>query len=139
MKVHIVVDNDSGLIHSLATTANVHDLSQAARLLHVEAEVEHADAGYQGIAKRLEMAGKSIMFCVAMLPGKRRAHADKPDGSLQDLIEVDKALISAKGEHPFLVIKQQFGFQKTRLRSMAKSRFKVKALASVTNLILTRC
>ena len=37
MKVHIGVDKDSGLIHSVETTsANVHDITRAAQLLHGE-------------------------------------------------------------------------------------------------------
>ena len=43
---------------------------------------------------------------------------DTPEGRLDDLVETAKAPIRAKGEHPFRVIKQQFGFQKTRLRGM---------------------
>ncbi|MGB5136637.1 MAG: IS5 family transposase [Prochlorococcaceae cyanobacterium] len=130
---------DSGLIHSVVTTAaNVHDLTPAAELLHGEEEVVYADAGYQGIAKRPEMAGKSTEFRVAMRPGKRRALPDTPDGKLQDLVETAKAHIRAKGEHPFRVIKQQFGFQKTRLRGMVKNRCKVNVLAALTNLFLAR-
>jgi IS5 family transposase len=57
MKVHLGVDKDSGLMHSVVTTAaNVHDLTPAAELLHGDEEVAYADAGYQGIAKRCEMA-----------------------------------------------------------------------------------
>lgn len=45
MKVHIGVDKDSGLIHSVETTAaNVHDLTPAAELLHGEEEVVYAVA-----------------------------------------------------------------------------------------------
>ena len=74
MKVHIGVDKDTGLIHSVETTAaNVHDLTPAAELLHGEEEVVYADAGYQGIEKREEMEGKTARFRVAMRPGKRRA------------------------------------------------------------------
>ena len=42
------------------------------------------------------------------------------------------------GEHPFRVIKQQFSFQKTRLRGMIKNRCKVNMLAALTNLFLVR-
>lgn len=60
MKVHGGVDKDSGLIHSVdVTDANMHDLLPAAELLHGE-EVIYCEAGYQGIAKRPEMAGKTI-------------------------------------------------------------------------------
>mgnify|MGYP001807691829 CR=1 FL=1 len=34
---------------------------------------------------------------------------------LQDLIKAAKALLRAKVEHPFRVIKQQFGFQETEV------------------------
>jgi IS5 family transposase len=100
------------------TAANVHDLTPAADLLHGEETVVYADAGYQGIEKRPEMEGKTIGFRVAMRPGKRRALPDTPEGRLDDLVETAKAHIRARGEHPFRVIKQQFGFQKTRLRGM---------------------
>ena len=133
------MDNDSGLIHSVVTTAaNVHNLTPAGELLHGEEKVVYADSGYQGIAKRPEIADKSMEFRVAMRPGKRRALPDTPDGKLQDLVETAKAHIRAKGEHPFRVIKQQFGFQKTRLRGMVKNRCKVNVLAALTNLLLAR-
>jgi IS5 family transposase len=49
MKVHIGVDKDNGLIHSIETTsANVHDLTPAADLLHGQETVVYADSGYQG-------------------------------------------------------------------------------------------
>jgi len=139
MKVHIGVDKDSGLIHSVETTAaNVHDLTPAAELLHGEEEVVYADAGYQGIEKRPEMEGKTTTFRVAMRPGKRRDLPDTAEGRLDDLVETAKAHIRAKGEHPFRVIKQQFGFQKTHLRGMVKNRCKVNVLAALTNLFLVR-
>ena len=113
MKVQISVDAESGLIHSLHTTAaNVHELAPAAELLHGEDTVVCADAGYQGIAKRPEMADKAI----AMV----------------------KAHIRAKGEHPFQIVKQQSSFQKTRLRGVAKNRCKVHVLVTLANLFMTR-
>jgi IS5 family transposase len=140
MKSHLGVDKVSGLIHSVVTTAaTVHDLSPAAELLHGDEQVVCGDAGYQGIAKRPEMADRCTEFRVAMRPGKRRALPETPEGRLQDLVETAKAHIRSKGEHPFRVIKQQFGFQKTRLRGIAKNRCKVNVLAALTNLFLARC
>jgi IS5 family transposase len=139
MKVHIGVDKDTGLIHSVQTTAaNVHDLTPAAELLHGEEPVVYADAGYQCIEKRAEMEGKGIGFRVAMRPGKRRALPDTPEGRVDDLIETAKAHIRAKVEHPFRVMKRQFGFQKTRLSGMLKNRCKVNVLAALTNLFMAR-
>ena len=139
MKFHAGVDKDSGLIHSVVVTAaNVHDLTPAAELLHGNEEVVYGDAGYQGIAKRPDMAGRSTEFRVAMRPGMRRAVADTPNGRVQDLIETAKAHIRSKDEHPFRVIKQQFGFQKTRLRGLAKNRCKIHVLAALSNLFQAR-
>ena len=139
MKVHLGVDKDFGLIHSVVTTAaNVHDLTPVADLLHGDEQVVYGDAGYQGIAKRPGMTGKATEFRVAMRPGKRHALPDTPEGRLEDLIETAKAHIRSKGEHPFRVIKQQFGFQKTRLRGMAKNRCKVNVISALTNLFLAR-
>jgi IS5 family transposase len=139
MKVHAGVDKDSGLIHSIVVTAaNVHDLTPAAELLHGDEAVVYGDAGYQGIAKRPEMAGKTTEFRVAMRPGKRRALPDTAEGKLQDLVETAKAHIRSKVEHPFRVIKQQFGFQKTKLRGLAKNRCKINVLAALSNLYQSR-
>ena len=139
MKVHIGVDKDTGLIHSVETTAaNVHDITQAADLLPGDEKVVYADAGYRGIEKREEMVDKSIEFRVAMRPGKRRALPDTHEGRLQDLVEAAKAHIRAKVEHPFRVIKQQFGFQKTSLRGLAKNHCKINVLAALTNLFMAR-
>ena len=71
-------------------------------------------------------------------PGKRRALPDTPEGRVDDLIETAKAHIRAKVEHPFRVIKRQFGFQKTRLRGMLKNRCKVHVLAALSNLFMAR-
>ena len=67
----------------------------------------YGDAGYQGMAKRPEMAGHGATFRVAMPPGRRRALPETADGTLQDLIAAAKAYLRAQGEHPFRVIKQQ--------------------------------
>jgi IS5 family transposase len=73
-----------------------------------------------------------------MLPGKRRVLPNTPDGRLLDLVEAAKAHIRAKAEHLFRVINHQWGFQKTRLRGMAKNRCKINVLAALTNLYLAR-
>ena len=140
MKAHISVDKDSGLIHSVATTgANIHDVTMAAELLHGEEKVVYGDAGYQGLQKREEMAGQDVEYRIAMRPGqRRRLRLQDSEEQLLHWVEKAKAHIRAKVEHPFRVIKQQFGFQKTRLRGMAKNQCKMMVLAALTNLYLAR-
>jgi IS5 family transposase len=49
LKAHIGVDQESGLVHTLVTTAaNVSDISQTSKLLHGQEEAIWADAGYVG-------------------------------------------------------------------------------------------
>ena len=135
MKLDAGVDKDSGLIHTVVVSAaNVHDITPAGELLHGDEEVVYTDAGYKCIAKKPEMSGKTTEFGVTMRPGKRRALPETPEGRLQDLIATDKAHIRSKGEHPFRVIKQQFSFQKTRLRGLAKNCCKIHVLAALSNL-----
>ena len=76
--MHIGVDKDNGLIHSIETTsANVHELTPAAELLHGEGTVVYADSGYQGIEKRDEMKGKALPLPVAWGPEDSRAGASR--------------------------------------------------------------
>jgi IS5 family transposase len=139
IKFQAGVDKDSGQIHSMVVTAvKVHDLTPAAELMHGGEEVVYGDAGYQGIAKRPDMAGKTTEFRVAMRPGKRRILPDTPDGRLQDLIETAKAHIRSKGEYRFRVIKQRFGIQKARLRGLTKNQCKINVLAALSNLFQAR-
>jgi IS5 family transposase len=118
----------------------VHDLTTADGLLHGEAGVVYGDPSTRlsSDTKRPAMAGKSTKFRVAIRRGKRRELPDIPEGRRQDLIETAKARIRPKVEHPFRVIKQQFGFQKTRLRGMVKNRCKIYVLAALTILFLAR-
>jgi IS5 family transposase len=87
-------------------------------LLHGQEKAVWADADYQGIEKR-EGADLEVIWHVAMLPGKRKAlkHAGQL-GELLDKAEKLKAGTRAKVEHPFRVIKRQFGYVKTRYRCL---------------------
>jgi IS5 family transposase len=73
-----------------------------------------------------------------MKPGKWWVLPDTPEGRLLDLVETAKAHIRTKVEHLFCVVKQQLELEKTRLRAMAKNRYKVNVFAVLTNLHLAR-
>ena len=61
MKLHIGVDAETGLVHSLsATSANVHDVTEAPRLLHGGEQRVWGDAGYIGVQKREENLGLAV-------------------------------------------------------------------------------
>jgi IS5 family transposase len=138
MKAHIGVDAESGLVHTvIGTAANVNDVTCGHALLHGEETDVFADAGYQGSMKRPEATG--VVWHVAMRPGKRRA-LDKSRAShrLVDEVERIKASVRAKVEHPFRVIKCQFGFVKVRYRGLAKNTAKLITLFALSNLWMAR-
>lgn len=139
MKAHIGVDADSGLVHSVVgTAANVHDLTPVDQLLHGKETHVHADAGYIGIGKREELKDRKVAWLVAMRPGKRRALPATRFGELIRKIEVAKARIRAKVEHPFRVIKRQFGYAKVRYRGLAKNTAQLQTLFALSNLWMVR-
>ena len=138
MKAHIGVDADSGLVHTvIGTAANVNDVTQGHGLLHGDEQVVFADAGYQGAAKRPEATG--VDWHVAMRPGKRRAlDRNSSWGSLLDKAEQMKASVRAKVEHPFRVIKCQFGFTKVRYKGLVKNTAQLVTLFALSNLWMAR-
>jgi transposase, IS5 family len=137
MKAHIGVDAESGLVHTvIGTAANVNDVTQGHALLHGEETEVFADAGYQGIMKRPEATG--VPWQVAMRPGQRRALPNTPWGRTIDRIEQCKASIRAKVEHPFRVIKRQFGHVKVRYRGLMKNTAQLVTLFALSNLWMAR-
>jgi IS5 family transposase len=118
IKAHVGVDADSGLVHTVVgTAANVNDVTKASALVHGEETDVFADAGYQGVARREKTQRIKANWHVAMRPGKRKAlHKSTPMGVIMDKLEHVKARSRAKVEHPFRVIRRQFGFVKVRYR-----------------------
>jgi len=132
MKLHIGVDAETGIVHSLSTTsANVHDVREAHWLLHGGERQVWGDAGYIGVQKREENLGLDVDWQVAMKPGKRRTL--EPD-SAEALGEKAKASIRAKVEHPFLDVKRIFGYAKVRYRGLAKNTERMALLLGLSNL-----
>jgi IS5 family transposase len=136
MKAHIGVDAGTGYVHAVsATAANVHDLDEASSLVRGDDEVAYADAGYQGVDKRPELAGDEhlagIQWRIAARKGKLAAMA-APERD----IESRKASVRAKVEHPFLIVKRDFGFTKTRYRGLAKNRHHLHMLFASANWVM---
>ena len=133
MKVHIGADAQTGVVHSVTTTpANVHDVTEAHRLLHGGEIRVWGDAGYQGVDKRAENRGLGVEWQVAMKPCQRR---QLEPGSEEALEEKRKASVRAKVEHPFLYVKRHFGYAKVRYRGLAKNTQRLALLLGLANLM----
>ncbi len=138
MKAHIGVDAESGLVHTVVgTAANVNDVTKAGALLHGREQIAFGDAGYQGVHKRSEAAGPA--WHVAMRPGLRRKLNPfiEPE-FIAERLEQAKASVRAKVEHPFRVVKQQFGYAKVRYRGLAKNTARLTMLFALSNLWMAR-
>ena len=138
MKAHIGVDAASGLVHTVVgTAANVNDLNIAGQLLHGGEHAAFGDAGYQGVHKRPEAAGPA--WHIAMRPGLRRKLNPfiEPE-FIAERLEKAKASVRAKVEHPFRVVKQQFGYAKVRYRGLVKNTARLTMLFALSNLWMAR-
>ena len=73
-----------------------------------------------------------------MKPGTRKALPDTKLGRLLERIEHAKASARAKVEHPFRVIKRQFGYIKVRYRGLKKNTAQLVTLFALANLFQAR-
>lgn len=131
MKAHVGVDVDSGTVHSLeATTAKVHDSRIWDELLHGEETSVWADKGYVSAEREAAFTKDGNVWGVM----RKAPKLDPIDEATNRII----AMVRAKVEHPFRVLKRQFGHVKTRYRGLAKNRAQLFTLFALGNLFLVR-
>ena len=136
MKVHIGADVQSGLVHTVVgTTAKDSDISQLKACLHGEERFVLADRGYHKTSRTWEHL--ELEEGVAIItPSKKPAH-----GSLSKREKRQNRQLSswrALVEHPFRVIKRQFGYTKVRYRGLAKNTAQLKTLFALSNVWMVR-
>jgi len=138
MKAHIGVDVTSGLVHTVTTSpANSADVSETQKLLHGEEKSVWADAGYTGADKRVSAPKVKHRYIAA----KRGTVKAMPEGAWKEAtryVEYLKAAVRAKVEHPFRVIKRQFGYTTVRYRGLKKNTGQVLTLIALSNLWMAR-
>jgi IS5 family transposase len=145
MKAHIGVDDESGLVHTVVSTAaNISDISQLDKLLHGDEKRVGADAGYVGALKReavqqkLETMPNQVRWYIAK---RRKPIRQMEDGWQKDLalaFEKLKARIRAIVEHPFHIVKNIFKHKKARYKGMMKNDAQLNTLFALSNLYMVR-
>jgi IS5 family transposase len=147
MKAHIGADADSGLVHSLHTTAaNESDVAHTHQVLHGQESRAFVDAGYTGVDKRPEVAkaqaeGKirdDIEWNVAQRRSKITKMAEGTLKTLTKALERVKAQIRARVEHPFHVVKNLFHYKKARYKGLAKNEAQLYSLFGLANLVIAK-
>jgi IS5 family transposase len=126
-------------VHTVTTTAaNVADVTETDKLLHGKEKSIHGDAGYTGADKRDEVKDSKAQWHIAAKRGKIKAMPEDALKEATQALETIKAAIRSRVEHPFRVIKCQFGYQKVRFKGLAKNTVQVITLFALSNLWMAR-
>lgn len=141
MKVHSGVDAGSGYVHTITgTPANVHDIDETVKLVREDDHVVYGDSGYSGIGKRDEIKNNDYLSKVEFRINLRPSSIKVPDtykGTNWDKeIENRKSSTRCKVEHPFLIVKRQFGYAKVAYRGIAKNMNRFHILFASANLVM---
>lgn len=141
MKIHSGVDAGSGYVHTItATSANVHDIDEATKLIREDDEVMYGDSGYIGMAKRPEVKSDEHLSKMEFRTNVRPSSIKVPD-TYQGIqwerdIENRKSSTRCKVEHPFLIVKRQFGYARVAYRGLAKNFHRFNVLFASANMIM---
>lgn len=134
MKAHIGVDHKSGIVHSIeATTAKIHDHDMQDDLLHGKEKAIFGDKGYYKEDDKRAMREQEI-FC-GILDKAKRGHALS---NKQKRRNNKLSSVRAKVEHPFQVIKCQWGYRKVRYKGLLKNTMQLNVLFGLANLYMNR-
>mgnify|MGYP003396396728 FL=1 len=134
MKAHIGVDDQSGLVHTVVgTTAKTSDMSQFGELLHGDEARISADRGYDYPQIHAQLDENLIEDWVA-----RKAKQGKPLDAWTRNLNRSIARLRAIGEHPFRILKRQFGYTKVRYRGLEKNTAQLVTLFALGNLYQAR-
>jgi IS5 family transposase len=109
---------------------------QVADLLHGKEEQVWGDSGYRGAQSRVDR--EDMQWHIAARPSDI---AKMPEGRAKRRLQKQehrKASVRAKVEHPFRVIKRQFGLVKVRFRGLAKNTAHLVTLFALSNLWMAR-
>ena len=110
--------------------------TQVDQLLHGKEKVVHGDAGYIGAQEHAPDA--KVDWQIARKRGQVNKIAKAKERQKAKSQERRKAQIRARVEHPFRVIKRQFGYMKVRFKGLMKNTAQVLTLFALANLYLVR-
>ena len=141
-KMHAGVDAGSGLVHTIkVTAANVHDSEVAHELIREDDEVVYGDAAYCALPKHPEIKNDKHLSTVEFRTNKQkpyRKNAWREGEGTRWLrsMEYQKSCVRCKVEYVFHVVKDIFGFRKTRYKGLKKLEAKAYMLFGSANLYM---
>jgi transposase, IS5 family len=133
MKVHVGTDT-RGIVHSLTVThAAEADINEMPQLLHGAERVVYGDRAYWSERDRDDLERLAVRYRV-----NRRGRAKAPISEHWKKINRSRSRVRARGEHPFLVVKRLWGFDKVRYRGLAKNTSRAYTAFALANLYQLR-
>jgi transposase, IS5 family len=133
MKVHVGTDT-RGIVHSLTVThAAEADINEMPQLLHGAERVVYGDRAYWSERDREDLERLAVRYRV-----NRRGRAKAPISEHWKKINRSRSRVRARGEHPFLVVKRLWGFDKVRYRGLAKNTSRAYTAFALANLYQLR-
>ena len=137
MRAHIGIDAGSGYIHTvIAAAANQAEVKVAPGLLRRDDEVMYGDAGYTGIEKYIG-DGIKREYRIAWSRGYfLYRHGGGLAYEYEKQREKRKAAVRSKVEYAFHIVKNIFGWRKTRYRGIAKNQAHAHLLFASANLYM---
>jgi IS5 family transposase len=134
MKAHIGVDAESGLVHTIETsTAKVHDKAKMNDLFHGEEKAKFGDKGYVGDADKREARRAGVFWGIL-----DKGRINHPLSGSQKKRNKQLSSVRAFVEHPFQVVKCQWGYVKVRYRGLQKNTAQLQTLFMLVNLFKVR-
>jgi IS5 family transposase len=133
MKLHIGTDR-RGLVHSVtATHAGAADITQLPDLLHGQEREVFGDQAYWKEADRQACEARGVRYRM-----NRRPKWNERLSARWRQINRARSRTRARGEHPFRVVKQLWGFVKVRYRGLAKNLARAQTMFALANLYQVR-
>jgi len=134
MKFHIGTDR-RGVVHSLtATDAAEADIKQLPNLLHGDESVLYGDQAYWKEADRQAFEEQGVRYRV----NRRGPRGNRSLNERWRKINRARSRTRARCEHPFRIVKQLWGFEKTRYRGIAKNLARGQTMFALANLYAVR-
>lgn len=133
MKAHVGTDTH-GRVHSVAVTdAAVHDSQMMEELVHGEEQVVYGDKAYADAEKKARFEESGVEWRI-----NRKARRGKKLNIADRSFNRKSNRTRAKGEHAFRIVKDLWGYSKTRYKGIEKNAAQVFTLFALANLYLCR-
>ena len=122
-----------GVVSSVVTAAHVHDSVMMDACWHGEEEAIYGDKAYACARRKPAAEARGVPWCVSRKASPQRALSEEDQAFNQEHHRV-----RARVEHPFGVVKHQWGYRKTRYRGWARNASQVYALFALAHFYRAR-